>query len=149
MMLTLSLAGAGAGDSEGFAPDVAALTGVLTDSDAMLAYQHRGRKATFGVSWTRRPALRLAQAGSITPMREQGDVRLLGWRRHAPAPRQSERRLLAVLSSSARCRTKRRRALDESALAHGDYANSDLGALTYTTDAGDDAADRPPLDAGP
>lgn len=133
MNLTLSVAGAGAGDSEGFSPEVAALTGVHTDTDAMLAYQHRGRKATFGV--TGRGVLRYdAQVGEVTPMREQGTF---GFTAGGPAHQiranqsvgYSPYYQFGALPNSAPT------ALDESALAHGDFANTDYGALTYTTDA--------------
>jgi hypothetical protein len=129
MTLTLALAGAGAGDSEGFAPEVAALTGVHTDSDAMLAYQHRGRKAMFGLSG--RGVLRYdAQAGSVTPMREQGTAAFsIGGLRASQSIGYSPYFQFGALPNAAPT------PLDESALAHGDFANSDLGALTYTTDA--------------
>jgi hypothetical protein len=134
MTLALSLAGAGAGDSEGFAPEVAALTGVHTDTDAMLAYQHRGRKATFGLSG--RGVLRYdAQAGTITPMREQGTF---GFSAGGPTHqlRASQSVGYSPYFQFGALPNEAPTALDESALAHGDYANSDLGALTYTTDAG-------------
>ena len=133
MTRALSLAGAGASDSEGFAPEVATLTGVHTDTDAMLAYQHRGRKATFGLSG--RGVLRYdAQAGSVTPMREQGTVGFsVGGAQHQFRASQSVGYSpyfqFGALPNAAPT------PLDESALAHGDFANSDLGALTYTTDA--------------
>jgi hypothetical protein len=129
MTLTLSLAGAGAGDSEGLAPEAAALTGVHTDSDAMLAYQHRGRKATVGL--TGRTVVRYdAQAGTVTPMREQGTIGFsIGGLRASQSVGYSPYFQFGALPNAAPT------PFDESALAHGDFANSDLAALTYTTDA--------------
>jgi opacity protein-like surface antigen len=132
MMLTLSFAGAGAGDSEGMAPEVAALSGVHADSDAMLTYQRQVRRATLGVSG--RTVMRYdARAGAVTPMRYQGTVgfSMGGAQRQLRA---SQTIGYSPFFQFGAVPEPAPSALEETALAHGDFANAGLAAYTSTTD---------------
>jgi len=132
MMLTLSLAGAGAGDSEGMSPDAAALTGVHTDSDAMLTYQRRVRRATLGVSG--RTVMRYdARAGAVTPMHHQGTVgfSMGGTQRQIRA---SQTMSYSPFFQFGAMPESAPSALDDAAVAHGDFANAGLSTYTSTTD---------------
>jgi hypothetical protein len=133
MMLTLGFSGAGAGDSEGLAPEAAALTGVHTDTDALLAYQRHFRKATLGFSG--RTVVRYdARSEDLTPMREQGTIGFStgGTNRQIRASQSvgfSPYYQFGAMPNGSPSE------LDETALAHGDFANSGVSALTLSTDA--------------
>jgi len=134
MTLMLSQSGAGAGDSEGLNPEAAALTGVHTDTDAMLTYQRNFRRgATLGFSG--RTVVRYdARAEDVTPMREQGTIGFStnGTTRQIRASQSvgySPYYQFGAVPNLAPS------ALDETALAHGDFVNSATSALTLSTDA--------------
>jgi hypothetical protein len=132
MMLTLSLSGAGAGDSEDVAPEVAALTGLHTDTDALLTYGRRLKRATLSANG--RTVVRYdARSHELTPMRYQGgaEFAVSGSKRQFRATESVGYSPFFQFGFAPEASPSE---LDETSQAHADFANASLSAYASTTD---------------
>lgn len=132
MMLSLSLSGAGAGDSEDLPPDAAALTGLHTDTDALLTYGRRLKRATFSASG--RTVMRYdARSHGVTPMRYQGgaEFAMSGTQRTFRATQNVSYSPFFQFGFAPDASPSE---LDATSQAHGDFASASLSAYSSTSD---------------
>lgn len=132
MMLAIALSGTGANDSENVPTDARTVPGLHTDADALITYGRRMKRASFGASG--RSVLRYdARARAMTPVRQQGAVEfsMTGSQRQFRASQSVSYSPYYQFGAVADVAPSD---LSETALSHGDFANSRLSAYGFTTD---------------
>jgi hypothetical protein len=130
MMLTMSLFGGNSDQGTTASAGDSAISGPYADADANLRYQRRVGRVTFGLNG--RSVLREAQS-TLTPMGQEGgfDFAFVGPRNQFRALQTvsySPYYQFGVMAEIAPT------PLTEAAASHGDFANTDLTAVTTTTD---------------
>jgi hypothetical protein len=131
MMLTLSVSGGSATESDSQAADALRVSGVHTDSDALLAYQRHAGRARFGI--TARSVFRYAPSNAApATMYDEGgfEFSMTGSRSGLHASQNvsySPYYQFGALPDAAPS------PLSETAQSHGDFANTDLKTLRSVT----------------
>jgi hypothetical protein len=130
MLLAVSLSGGNSDEVTDGGTSAFATAGPHADADAMLTYQRRVGRATFGLNG--RSVFRDAQS-TLTPMRQQGglDVAVVGLRQQFRA---SQSMSYSPYYQFGGMTDIAPTPLVEAAQAHGDFANADLAAVASTTD---------------
>ena len=131
MTLAVSLFGGNSDEMTDSSTSAIAIAGPYADADAMLTYERRVGRATFGLNG--RSVLRGAQS-TLTPKRQQGgfDFAVVGLRQQFHATQTlsySPYYQFGGMGDSSLT------PLAESAQSHGDFANADLTAITSNTEA--------------
>jgi hypothetical protein len=134
MVLTMSMSGGVADDLvNGSGSSTVTTTGFHTDADALLTYQRRLGRGTTTIGVTGRSVYRYAAAiGAVAPMHDQGEF---------VVSRVAARSLFRAAQSVTYSPNYQFGAvpgavvtpIDATAQSHGDFANSDLAALSSVT----------------